>query len=124
MSKNFELMQQAGKDQEIRSSIKPAPLPTMHFGNGGVRPADRKKRHQPEGPDQRPDRIGFAGHACVRLRRKYEMPMLAGAATSSTAWLAEWITGVKPFNTSYDTEGASFITSGAVVKGLGVKSSV
>ena len=33
MSKNFELMQQAGKDQEFRPIHKPEPAPA-HFGNG------------------------------------------------------------------------------------------
>jgi protein-tyrosine kinase len=35
MSKNFELMQQAGKEQEFRPSRKLEPTPSVHFGNGG-----------------------------------------------------------------------------------------
>jgi protein-tyrosine kinase len=58
MSKNFELMQQAGKDQEFRPIRKPEP-PPVNFGNGGGNGHHRET----EGPDL--DQM--AGEEALRL---------------------------------------------------------
>ena len=61
--------------------------------------------------------------AAVMSSGKVLAPM-RGLATISMGCTATWMIGSKPFSTSYDAAPDSFMTKGAVVNGLGVKSRV